>query len=185
MTDEQYRVHLPAYDGAGSVAGLIRKQEINIYDIPIARSRTVSRVCPHDGGVGHQRGGEFLLMAATLIYIKSKCCCQRIRCFQKATMATPSGIVARLLEHESSRMPPKCCIRKSRGKFNLDWLAFATGTRIEEERDSGDAFDLVSTFQEILERAKAKAQLEIERDEMTVGQVMEQLRGFFDQKRGR
>lgn len=38
MTDEQYKIHLPAYDGPlDLLLDLIRKQEINIYDIPIAK----------------------------------------------------------------------------------------------------------------------------------------------------
>jgi segregation and condensation protein A len=45
-------------------------------------------------------------------------------------------------------------------------------------------FDLVSTFRQILERAKQKAQMEISRDEMTVGQVIERLRSLFVQSRG-
>ncbi len=58
MTDEQYKIHLPAYDGPlDLLLDLIRKQEINIYDIPIARiTEQYLALCPHDGGAGHQCG---------------------------------------------------------------------------------------------------------------------------------
>jgi segregation and condensation protein A len=54
----------------------------------------------------------------------------------------------------------------------------------DEDEIQVTLFDLVSTFQQVLERVKAKALLEIEREEMTVGQVMEKLRSLFEQSRG-
>ena len=74
MTVEQYKIHLPAYDGPlDLLLDLIRKQEINIYDIPIAKITEqylayVRMMEELDISVA----GEFLLMAATLIYIKSR-----------------------------------------------------------------------------------------------------------------
>jgi segregation and condensation protein A len=45
-------------------------------------------------------------------------------------------------------------------------------------------FDLVTHFQRVLDRAMAKSLMEIERDEMTVSQVIERLRLVFEQSRG-
>ena len=189
MTDEQYRVHLPAYDGPlDLLLDLIRKQEINIYDIPIARIteqylayvRTMEEL---DISVA----GEFLLMAATLIYIKSRMLLPKDPLLPEGEEGDPRAeLVARLLEHAKFKDAAQMLHQKELVE-NSTWTR--AGIRDWQTTDAEEdiqvtLFDLVSTFQKILERAKAKALLEIERDEMTVGQVMEQLRGFFEQKRG-
>ena len=189
MMDEQYRVHLPAYDGPlDLLLDLIRKQEINIYDIPIARIteqylayvRTMEEL---DISVA----GEFLLMAATLIYIKSRMLLPKDPLLPEGEEGDPRAeLVARLLEHAKFKDAAQMLHQKELVE-NSTWTR--AGIRDWQTTDAEEdiqvtLFDLVSTFQKILERAKAKALLEIERDEMTVGQVMEQLRGFFEQKRG-
>src|SRR6185295_19366311 len=73
-SDDQYKVKLSMFEGPlDLLLFLIRKEEVSIYDIPIARIteqyleylRLMEEL---DVGVA----GEFLLMAATLIHIKSK-----------------------------------------------------------------------------------------------------------------
>ena len=189
MTDEQYRVHLPAYDGPlDLLLDLIRKQEINIYDIPIARITEqylayVRMMEELDISVA----GEFLLMAATLIYIKSRMLLPKDPLLPEGEDGDPRAeLVARLLEHEKFKNAAQMLYQKELVE-NSTWTR--AGIRDWQTTDSEEEiqvtlFDLVSTFQKILERAKAKALLEIERDEMTVGQVIEQLRSFFEQKRG-
>jgi len=189
MTDEQYRIHLPAYDGPlDLLLDLIRKQEINIYDIPIAKITEqylayVRMMEELDISVA----GEFLLMAATLIYIKSRMLLPKDPLLPEGEDGDPRAeLVARLLEHEKFRNAAQMLYQKELVE-NSTWTRAGVrdwDTSDSEEEIQVTMFDLVSTFQKILERAKAKALLEIERDEMTVGQVMEQLRSFFEQKRG-
>src|SRR5215210_7109986 len=72
-SDDQYKVKLPSFEGPlDLLLYLIRKEEVSIYDIPIAR--ITEQYLEHlramqelDIGVA----GEFLVMAATLIQIKS------------------------------------------------------------------------------------------------------------------
>ena len=54
----------------------------------------------------------------------------------------------------------------------------------EESEIQITLFDLVVNLQKVLDRAKAKHLLEIERDEMTVSQVIEKLRFLFEQSPG-
>ena len=71
--EQPYSVRLETYEGPlDLLLDLIRKQEINIYDIPIAKiagqyldyvQHNLDRLIP-------EAAGEFLLMAATLIHIK-------------------------------------------------------------------------------------------------------------------
>ena len=189
MTDEQYKIHLPAYDGPlDLLLDLIRKQEINIYDIPIAKITeqylAYVRVMEE---LDISVAGEFLLMAATLIYIKSRMLLPKDPLLSEGEDGDPRAeLVARLLEHEKFKNAAQMLYQKELVE-NSTWTRAGVrdwDTSDAEEEIQVTMFDLVSTFQKILERAKAKALLEIERDEMTVGQVMEQLRSFFEQKRG-
>src|SRR3954447_6333670 len=73
-TTDQYKVKLPEFEGPlDLLLFLIRKEEVSIYDIPIARIsgqylEYVKAMRDLDIAVA----GEFLVMAATLIQIKSQ-----------------------------------------------------------------------------------------------------------------
>jgi segregation and condensation protein A len=101
--DEPYKIHLPAYDGPlDLLLDLIRKQQIEIYDIPIAHITQqyldyVRMMKELDISVA----GEFLLMAATLIYIKSKMLLPADPLVGVGESEDPRmELVQRLLEHE-------------------------------------------------------------------------------------
>jgi segregation and condensation protein A len=187
--DEHYKIHLPVYDGPlDLLLDLIRRQQINIYDIPIARIT--------DQYLNYLRAmedldiniaGEFLLMAATLIYIKSKMLLPKDPLQKEGESEDPrADLVQRLLEHEKFRNAAQMLYQKELVESSTWTRAGARDLQSPglQEEIQVTLFDLVSTFRQILERAKAKALLEIERDEMTVGQVMERLRSFFEETRG-
>ena len=101
--DEHYQIHLPTYDGPlDLLLDLIRTQQINIYDIPIAGItqqylNTLRRMEQLDIDVA----GEFLLMAATLIYIKSRMLLPKDPLLPEGQTEDPRlELVQRLLEHE-------------------------------------------------------------------------------------
>ena len=97
-------VHLEQYDGPlDLLLDLIRKQEINIYDIPIAKITTqyleyMQRAMEMD----IELGAEFVYMAATLIHIKSRLLLPRDPVLDEiAPEEDPRAeLVERLLEHE-------------------------------------------------------------------------------------
>jgi segregation and condensation protein A len=66
--------HLEQYDGPlDLLLDLIRKQEINIYDIPIARiTEQYLEYMQRAAEMNIELSGEFIYMAATLIHIKSR-----------------------------------------------------------------------------------------------------------------
>ncbi|NQU75649.1 MAG: segregation/condensation protein A, partial [Planctomycetes bacterium] len=70
---EPYRVNLDVYNGPlDLLLYLIRRDEVDIYDIPIAR--VTEQYCQYVDllkGLDPNLAGEFLVMAATLIEIKS------------------------------------------------------------------------------------------------------------------
>ncbi len=185
----QYKIHLPAYDGPlDLLLDLIRKQQIDIYDIPIARitEQYLSQLQAMEE-LDIDVAGEFLLMAAHLIYVKSKMLLPPDPLQPAGTEEDPRMELAlRLLEHEKFKNAAQMLYQKEL-IANSTWTV--PGLREfevnEEEKEiQVSLFDLVSTFRQILERAKQQAQMEISRDEMTVGQVIERLRSLFVQSRG-
>ncbi len=66
--------HLEHYDGPlDLLLDLIRKQQINIYDIPIAQITTqYMQYIERAAEMNIELSAEFVYMAATLIHIKSK-----------------------------------------------------------------------------------------------------------------
>jgi segregation and condensation protein A len=73
---EDYRVRLDAFEGPlDLLLFLIRKDEIDVHDIPIARitDQYLAFVHAHAGRLDIDVAGEFLVMAATLTEIKSRC----------------------------------------------------------------------------------------------------------------
>ena len=187
--DEHYQIHLPIYDGPlDLLLDLIRTQQINIYDIPIAKITqqylsTLHRMEQLDIDVA----GEFLLMAATLIYIKSRMLLPKDPLLPEGQTEDPRlELVQRLLEYERFKNAAQMLHQKELVESSTWTRAGIHDLKSNEDEDEIQVtlFDLVSTFQQVLERVKAKALLEIERDEMTVGQVMEKLRSFFERSRG-
>ncbi|MCZ6750844.1 MAG: segregation/condensation protein A, partial [Acidobacteria bacterium] len=73
--NEPYRIQIESYEGPlDLLLDLIRKQEIDIYDIPIAQitGQYLRYLQQHLEQLDTELAGEFILMAATLIHIKSK-----------------------------------------------------------------------------------------------------------------
>src|SRR2546423_14537281 len=70
---DQYKIKLPDFEGPlDLLLYLIRKEEVSIYDIPIARiTAQYLEYLNAMRGLDIAVAGDFLLMAAALIYIKS------------------------------------------------------------------------------------------------------------------
>src|SRR5579862_5710624 len=96
--------HLAQYDGPlDLLLDLIRKQEINIYDIPIATiTRQYMDYIEHAAEMNIELSSEFVYMAATLIHIKSRMLLPRDPELDKeAAEEDPRReLVDRLIEHE-------------------------------------------------------------------------------------
>jgi segregation and condensation protein A len=93
---------------------LIRKQDINIYDIPIARITAqyltyVERIRELDVNIA----SEFIYMAAVLIHIKSKMLLPRDPLAAADALEDPRNeLVNRLLEHEKFKSAAQMLLQK-------------------------------------------------------------------------
>jgi segregation and condensation protein A len=159
---------------------LIRKQDINIYDIPIARITAqylvyVERIKELDVNIA----SEFIYMAAVLIHIKSKMLLPRDPLAPAGDDDDPrSELVNRLLEHEKFKSAAQMLLQKQQiedavlSNPALKDFMDAEGT---EPELAADVIDLVKTFQQILDRARNRPILEVDEETVTVGQMIQYL----------
>ena len=174
-------VKLGNYEGPlDLLLDLIRKQQINIYDIPIAKITQQYLDYLHLlEELNIDVAGEFIFMAATLIYIKSR------MLLPPDPMAPPeeqedprAELVHRLLEHEQFKNAAEM-LNSKRLLEDAMWSQPGIGEFAEAEDEPGLAvsvFDLISVFREILERAKKRTQIQIRREEVTVAQMVEHVK---------
>ncbi len=187
--ETQLRIHLPVYDGPlDLLLDLIRQQQIDIYDIPIAGITAQYLDYLHMmEEMDISLAGEFLLMAATLILIKSRMLLPPDPLKSEGESEDPRAeLVQRLLEHEKFKNAAQMLHEKQLIEGST-WSRpgiheFISQT--EEPEFQVTLFDLIANFRKILERAKERALYEVERDEMTVGQVIERMRSLFERSQG-
>jgi segregation and condensation protein A len=160
---------------------LIRKQDIDIYDIPIARITAqyltyVERMRELDVNVA----ADFIYMAAVLIHIKSKMLLPRDPLAPADAQDDPrSELVNRLLEHEKFKSAAQMLLQKQQiedaiwSNPSLKEFKDAEGT---EPELAADVIDLVRTFQQILDRARSRPILQVDEETVTVGQMIDYLR---------
>jgi len=174
-------VKLEAYEGPlDLLLDLIRKQEINIYDIPIATITQQYLDYLHLlEELNIDIAGEFIFMAATLIYIKSRLLLPRDPTAPSEEQEDPrTELVERLLEHEQFKNAAEM-LQSKRMVEDAMWSQPGIGEFVEAEDEPGFAittFDLIAAFREILERAKKRPQLEIRREEVTVAEMIQHVR---------
>lgn len=160
---------------------LIRKQDIDIYDIPIAQITAqylayVEKIRELDVNVA----ADFIYMAAVLIHIKSKMLLPRAPDAPAEEQDDPRmELVNRLLEHEKFKSAAQMLLQKQQiedavwSNPSLKEFVDAEGT---DPEIAADVIDLVKTFQQILERARSRPILEVDDETVTVAQMIDYLR---------
>jgi segregation and condensation protein A len=167
------------YDGPlDLLLDLIRKQDIDIYDIPIARITAqflayVAQLKASDVDVA----GEFIYTASLLIHIKSKMLLPRAPAGPDEAGEDPRReLVERLLEHErfknAAQMLQQKQMLEAASWTNPGMREFRDDAEAEPEV-AADTVDLVRIFREILDRARNRPILDVEEDSVTVGQMIQ------------
>ncbi|MFQ5662231.1 MAG: segregation and condensation protein A [Terriglobia bacterium] len=172
-------VQLDVYEGPlDLLLDLIRRQQIDIFDIPIARiTQQYLGYLQRREQLNIDIGGEFILMAATLIHIKSKMLLPPDPTAPPDAQGDPrTDLVARLLEHEKFKAAAEMLQEKQQLEqvswFRPEPAAFAG----EPGELRVTLWDLVKVFREVLVRPPAPPPLALEREEVTVAQMMEEVR---------
>jgi segregation and condensation protein A len=160
---------------------LVRKQDIDIYDIPIAKITAqylayVEKLRELDVNVA----AEFIYMAAVLIHIKSKMLLPRDPAVASEEQEDPRAeLVNRLIEHEKFKSAAQMLMQKQqieeavRSNPAIREFIDAEGT---EPELAADVIDLVKTFQQIIERARTRPMIQVDEETVTVSQMIEYLR---------
>ena len=182
-------VKLEIYQGPlDLLLDLIRQQEINIYDIPIAKiTQQYLDYLKALEELNIDVAGEFILMAATLIYIKSRMLLPPDPEAPPDELEDPRAeLVHRLLEHEQFKNAAEM-LQSKRTVEDATWSQPGIGEFSEAEDEPGLAvsvYDLISTFRTILERAKKRPQMQIRREEVTVKQMVEHVKQVLGSRAG-
>ena len=158
---------------------LIRQEQVSIYDIPVARItdeylRYLRVMQEMDIAVA----GDFLVMAATLIELKTKMLLPRDPSAVQEEEEDPrSDLVNQLLEYQKY----KAAAQMLWSRATVERAVFK---RAELETDKNNPevavglFDLLKVFQDILARHKEEVLLEIEREEISMAEMLERLRNM-------
>ncbi len=179
---EQLKIALGEFEGPlDLLLYLIRQQQVNIYDIPVARiADEYLRYLQLMQDLDISVAGDFLVMAAQLIELKSRMLLPRDRLAQgeeEEALDPRADLVNRLLEHQKFKAAAQML-------WSRATVEQAVYKRAELETDKNNPevavglFDLLRVFQEILARQKEEVRLEIERDQMTMAEMITRLRNM-------
>ena len=160
---------------------LIRQEQVSIYDIPIARiTDEYLRYLRMMHGMDITVASDFLVMAATLIEIKSRMLLPRDPTLseeEQEELDPRRELVERLLEHQKY----KAAAEMLWSRATVEQAVYTRAT-LETDKEnpevSAGAFDLLRVFQQILARRKEEVLMEIERDEVTMAEMLERLRNM-------
>jgi segregation and condensation protein A len=167
------------YDGPlDLLLDLIRKQDIDIYDIPIAIITSqflayVNQLRASDVDVA----GDFIYTASLLIHIKSKMLLPHSETGPEAAADDPRReLVERLLEHERFKNAAQMLQQKQMleaATWSNPGVREFKNDEAAEPEIAADTVDLVRIFREILERARNRPVIDVEEDSVTVGQMIQ------------
>ena len=160
---------------------LIRQEQVSIYDIPIARiTDEYLRYLRMMQGMDITVASDFLVMAAQLIEIKSRMLLPRDPTVSEEELQSDDPrreLVERLLEHQKYKAAAEMLWSRATVE-----RAVYTRAPLETDKENPEvaagAFDLLRVFQHILARRKEEVLMEIERDEVTMAEMLERLRNM-------
>ena len=182
---DAFPVKLTSFEGPlDLLLHLIRKNEVNIQDIPIALiTQQYLETLELMQVLNLDVAGEFLVMAATLIHIKSKMLLPR-----PETAAGVDGepeedprdaLVRRLLEHEKFKAAAGLLHEREQLRA-AQWLrpderiAAIAGDEYEPELEV-DLFSLLNAFQHVVDRAKQRPKVLLPPEQIPVEVRIDQL----------
>jgi segregation and condensation protein A len=176
-----YRINLPVYEGPlDLLLDLIRKQEMDIHNIPIAKITEQYLDYLHQiEKLDIDVSADFIYMAATLIHIKSKMLLPVDPLLAGEEQQDPRNeLVHRLLEHEKFKNAAQLLYQKQQVEDHV-WShpdkSLYGGDEVQGELVVS-LVDLVKTFQQVLERRKEVPKFELKHDQVSIAQMMDRLR---------
>src|SRR5262245_27989961 len=183
---DAYQVKLDAFEGPlDLLLHLIRTNEVNIYDIPIAliTEQYLGYIALMQD-LNLDVAGEFLVMAATLIHIKSRTLLPRPdpEQLEGGPEEDPrEALVRRLLEHQKYKaaaglLHDRETLRGAQFMRPDASVAEVAGEDYEPELEV-DLFSLLAAFKGVLERASRRPRMVLPPEQMSIEDRIRQVLG--------
>jgi len=179
---EDFPIRLLNFEGPlDLLLHLIKKHEVNVYDIPISLiTQQYLDYLDLMQEMDLEVAGEFLVMAATLIHIKSRMLLPRPDPTQEDPEEDPrEALVRRLLEHQRFKAAAELLHEKEIQRSAMwqrpdERVTDVVGEAPEPEIEV-DLFSLVAAFRQVLERARARPRVVLPPEQMPIETRIEQL----------
>lgn len=171
------KISLPLYEGPlDLLLDMIRTQKIDVYDIPIARITEQYLQYLHliqelniDGA------GEFVFMAAQLIYIKSRMLLPPDPDALEGEVEDPRAeLVRRLLEYEKFKNAAQMLYQRElveKAAWNNPGEIPFEESELEPQM-AVTLYDLLLAFRDVVKRAESRPTIELSREEFSIEQMM-------------
>jgi len=181
-SESSYSVRLENFEGPlDLLIHLIKKNEVNIYDIPIALiTQQYLEYLDLMHELDLEVASEFVVMAATLIHIKSRMLLPRPDPEQEDPEEDPrEALIRRLLEHQRYRAAAEL-LHERETLREAQWvrpdgrIVEIAGDEYEPELEV-DLFSLIAAFRAVVERAKLRPAVPIPAERISVEERMAQL----------
>jgi segregation and condensation protein A len=175
-----YTIRLETFEGPlDLLLHLIQKNEIDIFNIPIALvTEQYMEYLKWMKTLNLDIAGEYLLMASTLLHIKSKMLLPQPSLEEEEAGEDPRAeLVRRLLEYQKYKMAAAELVQ--RPMLNRDVFvrlaSIEEQAHPEEERIEVNLFDLIDAFRKALERAKEESFHEVVLDRLSVEDKVQEI----------
>lgn len=166
-TQENFEVKLPLFEGPFDLLlFFIERDELDIYDIPIAKiTSDFLDYIHHMEHLNIELASEFILVAATLMRIKSKMLLPRPQLDEKGNEIDPrEELVRHLLEYKKyksvvdtfQKMEEQELMKEKRGNLLKELKTLAESTNVEAELQDVTVFKLMMVYEKVIKRFEAE-----------------------------
>lgn len=166
-TQENFEVKLPLFEGPFDLLlFFIERDELDIYDIPISKiTNDFLDYIHHMEHLNIELASEFILVAATLMRIKSKMLLPRPQLDDLGNEIDPrEELVKHLLEYKKyksvvdtfQKMEENELMKEKRGNLVKELKSLAESTNVEAELQDVTVFKLMTVFEKVMKRFAAE-----------------------------
>jgi segregation and condensation protein A len=166
-TYDNFEIKLPLFEGPFDLLlFFIERDELDIYDIPIAKiTNDFLDYLHHLDTLNVEVASEFILVAATLMRIKSKMLLPRPQIDEQGNEIDPrEELIKHLLEYKKyksvidafHKMEETELMKEKRGNLMKEIRILAESSNVEAELQDVDLFKLMSVFEKVLKRFEAE-----------------------------
>lgn len=167
VAQENFEIKLPLFEGPFDLLlFFIERDELDIYDIPIAKiTEDFLDYIHHMEHLNIEVASEFILVAATLMRIKSKMLLPRPQLDEQGNEIDPrEELVKHLLEYKKyksvvdtlHKMEEAELMKEKRGNIIKELKSLAEVTNVEAELQDVTVFKLMTVFEKVMRRFEAE-----------------------------